>query len=122
MTWQGFIDWLAGWLRHDETRFDGLHHDLVFVSKQIYSLHKELGKMSQQTDALTAEVEQLVKVLASSAPLIDAAIAAETQLASLVNGGSIDNQAVASATEKLAAAREAFSAEVGKLSPAAGGK
>lgn len=112
MTIYDLTQWLTDWFRAFLAWFkrDDAKLDIIL---------QEIQNMSAQTDALTAEVAQVVNVLTSATPLIDAAVAAEAQLASIASGNATDTAAVEKATSDLAAAREAFSAEVAKLSPAA---
>lgn len=119
MTWNQFTANLTNWLRsifavekQDDAKLDRI---LVLLE----TINERIETMSAQIDALTTEVAQVVNVLTTAVPLIEAAVAAEAQLAAIAAGNATDTEAVTKATSDLAAARTAFSAEVAKLSPAA---
>lgn len=94
-----------------------LFRNLSTVLQTIANLEQ---KMSDQINALTAEVANVTAVMTAAGGVIEAALAAEAtlkdQLAKAVNPA--DQQALADATNKLAAARTAMQSEIDKANAA----
>lgn len=78
------------------------------------SILKGIKNVSQQTEALSAEVEQVINVIQAATPLIDASV---KLLESHADDNAADAAAIEAATAKLKGVREAFAVELGKLTP-----